>query len=163
VPDARVELSPDASPDARDYRVTCAKLAERLGVEPRWDVWAGAPEHYLAYRAAEMTFEEVEGPRYLRLRQIASLRERGILAPSPPSPPGHALPAPTRAASSRAIATTAKSRPTRSRPAYASRVRRSAPSASRASAPARAAASPGGTRSPAPSPRSSGTPPASVP
>src|SRR5262249_1969763 len=52
VPDARVELSPDASPDARDYRVTCAKLAERLGVEPRWDVWAGAQEHYLAYRPA---------------------------------------------------------------------------------------------------------------
>ena len=79
VPGARVELAPDASPDARNYRVTCAKLAERLGVEPEWNVRRGVEEHYAAYRDAGLTREEFDGPRYVRLRRIAELLESGRL------------------------------------------------------------------------------------
>jgi nucleoside-diphosphate-sugar epimerase len=82
VPGAVVELAPDASPDARNYRVTCAKLAETLGVEPRWNVHMGAAEHYDAYRAADLTLEEFEGPRYQRLKRIASLLDAGQLDPT---------------------------------------------------------------------------------
>lgn len=42
VPGATVELAPGASPDARNYGVTCGKLAETLGVVRRWNVH-GAP------------------------------------------------------------------------------------------------------------------------
>jgi nucleoside-diphosphate-sugar epimerase len=81
VPDAVVELAPDASPDARNYRVTCAKLVEALGVEPEWTVRRGVEEHYAAYRAAALTLDDFEGPRYQRLRQITSLRESGQVDP----------------------------------------------------------------------------------
>jgi nucleoside-diphosphate-sugar epimerase len=79
VPGSKVELAPDALPDARNYRVTCAKLVERLGVEPVWNVRRGVEEHYAAYREAGLTREDFEGPRYQRLKRIASLLESGRL------------------------------------------------------------------------------------
>jgi nucleoside-diphosphate-sugar epimerase len=79
VPGSEVQFAPDASPDVRNYRVTCAKLVERLGFVPRRDVRFGALEHLTAYRAAGLTFDEFEGPRYQRLRRIAELLESGRL------------------------------------------------------------------------------------
>jgi nucleoside-diphosphate-sugar epimerase len=81
VPGATVELAEGASPDARNYRVTCAKLVERLGLTPRRDVRFGAEEHYAAYREAGLSFAEFEGPRYQRLHRIAELLESGRLGP----------------------------------------------------------------------------------
>jgi len=79
VPGSRVELAADASPDARNYRVSCAKLVETLGVGPTWSVRRGAQEHLAAYREAGLTRADFEGPRYQRLAQIALLLERGRL------------------------------------------------------------------------------------
>ena len=73
VPGSRVECAPHASPDARNYRVSCAKLADTLGFEPRSDVGKGVREHYEAYRDAGLTIDDLEGPRYQRLRQIERL------------------------------------------------------------------------------------------
>jgi nucleoside-diphosphate-sugar epimerase len=79
VPGSRVEPAADASPDARNYRVSCAKLAETLGFETHWDVRQGAREHYDAYRETQLTLADLEGPRYQRLRRITSLLEDGAL------------------------------------------------------------------------------------
>src|SRR5262249_14026171 len=51
VPGSQVSFAPGASPDVRDYRVSCAKLSDTLGVEPERHVAGGAQEHYEAYRA----------------------------------------------------------------------------------------------------------------
>jgi nucleoside-diphosphate-sugar epimerase len=75
VPGARVELASEASPDARNYRVNAAKLADTLGFEPHWNVRRGAHVQYEAYRQAGLTFGDLEGPRYHRLRQIECLLE----------------------------------------------------------------------------------------
>jgi nucleoside-diphosphate-sugar epimerase len=73
VPDSRVQFAPGASADARNYRVSCAKLADTLGFETVWDVRKGVREHYEAYREARLTLVDLEGPRYQRLREINRL------------------------------------------------------------------------------------------
>jgi len=96
VPGSLVELAPNASPDARNYRVSCAKLSETLGVEPRWNVRMGVEQHYAAYRDAGLTLADFEGPRFQRLRTITSLLERGAIAPDlrfEPAPSGAGSPA----------------------------------------------------------------------
>ncbi|MGZ3588575.1 MAG: NAD-dependent epimerase/dehydratase family protein [Candidatus Limnocylindrales bacterium] len=81
VPDCRVELAPDASPDARDYRVACDRFAAAVGFEPRWDPRRGAQELLDAYRANGLTLEEAEGPRYQRIAQIRRLVAEGQISP----------------------------------------------------------------------------------
>ena len=82
VPGSQVRFAHAASADARNYRVSCAKLAETLGFRTTWDVRGGAHEHYEAYREAGLTLEEFEGPRYQRLREINRLLAAGELDPS---------------------------------------------------------------------------------
>ena len=79
VPDSRVEFAPDASPDARNYRVSCEKLVSTLGFVPRWDVRRGVEEHYNAYRRASLSLDDLDGPRYQRLREIKRLLDRNEL------------------------------------------------------------------------------------
>jgi nucleoside-diphosphate-sugar epimerase len=81
VPNSRVELAPDASPDARNYRVSCEKLASMLAFVPRWDVRRGVREHYEAYLSASLSLDDLEGPQYQRLREIRRLLERNELGP----------------------------------------------------------------------------------
>jgi nucleoside-diphosphate-sugar epimerase len=81
VPGSRVTLAPGASPDLRDYRVTCAKLERALGFEPSRDLRSGVREHYDAYRAAGLTLADVQGSRYQRLARSRELLDAGELAP----------------------------------------------------------------------------------
>jgi hypothetical protein len=81
VPDSRVEFAPYASPDARNYRVSCEKLVATLGFVPRWDVRRGVEEHYEAYRRASLSLDDLEGPRYQRLREVKRLLDRNELGP----------------------------------------------------------------------------------
>jgi nucleoside-diphosphate-sugar epimerase len=79
VPDCRVEFAPGASPDIRNYRVRCDKVAERLGFSLQWTARQGAIELLEAYRAIGLTLEDFEGPRYQRIAQVRSLLETGVL------------------------------------------------------------------------------------
>jgi nucleoside-diphosphate-sugar epimerase len=80
VPGCRLCFAADAGPDQRSYRVSFDKIARVLpGFRPQWDVRKGAGQLYAAYRSSGLTFEDFEGPRYLRIAHIKMLLQEGIL------------------------------------------------------------------------------------
>ena len=80
VPGCELSMAADAGPDRRSYRVSFEKIARMLpGYQPRWDARKGAEQLYAAYRAAALTAEAFEGPRYQRIGQIRHLMAAGIL------------------------------------------------------------------------------------
>ncbi len=82
LPGCAVEVAAGATADARNYRVSGAKL---LATFPDfrflWNARRGARQLVDAYRAAGMTRAEFEGPRYKRLAWLQSLLVSGELAP----------------------------------------------------------------------------------
>lgn len=82
VPGSRVVYAPGASPDVRDYRVDCSKLAQMVpDAVPRWTVRRGVEQLYDAYRALDLTLDEFLSERYLRLKRVKSLLAEGKLDP----------------------------------------------------------------------------------
>jgi len=80
VPGCQVEFADDAGPDTRSYRVSFEKIKNRLpNFKPQWDAKMGAEQLYKAYRAAAITLEEFEGPRYQRIGHVNKLLAEGIL------------------------------------------------------------------------------------
>ena len=62
VPESKVALSGNVGADLRNYRVTCDKLAERLGFQTEWTVERGARQVYDAFVEHGLTFEQLTGP-----------------------------------------------------------------------------------------------------
>jgi nucleoside-diphosphate-sugar epimerase len=80
VPEAAVEFGGRNDPDPRSYRVDFGKVQVAVpAFRPRWTVGAGARELARAYAEAELTFEEFDGPRFTRLKQLQRLRSAGAL------------------------------------------------------------------------------------
>jgi nucleoside-diphosphate-sugar epimerase len=80
VPGCRVEYAPGGGPDKRCYRVNCDKIARVLPrFRPQWDARKGAQELYDAYRAAGLTYEDVERGKFARISHIKRLQEAGRL------------------------------------------------------------------------------------
>ncbi len=76
----RVTLADGASPDARSYRVSFAKIAERLpGWRPAWTVRDGVREVRDALAGRGLSPAVFEGPRYSRVARLRSLIESGQL------------------------------------------------------------------------------------
>jgi nucleoside-diphosphate-sugar epimerase len=79
-PGSQVEYAQDGGPDPRSYRVDFSKLAQRVPeYHPRWDAAQGAAELLGAYRQTQLTFEDFNGPRYVRLAQLKQLVQSGAL------------------------------------------------------------------------------------
>lgn len=80
VPGARVRYAPGAMPDRRNYRVSCDRIRARLpGYQPCWTVRRGIEEVYDAYRRHHLTADEFASGRFVRLRHVRELQERGAL------------------------------------------------------------------------------------
>ncbi|GAB4581447.1 MAG: NAD(P)-dependent oxidoreductase [Anaerolineales bacterium] len=80
VPGSQVEFAADASPDQRNYRVDCSKIAQTLPeFQPQWDVRKGAQQLYEAYQRVEIDVNDFEGPRYRRISRLKYLLETGKL------------------------------------------------------------------------------------
>lgn len=80
VPDTHIEYAADASPDKRNYRVDCGKVARELPeFRPEWDARRGAAELYESYSRVGLTLDEFEGPKYKRIDHIRMLIEKGVL------------------------------------------------------------------------------------
>jgi nucleoside-diphosphate-sugar epimerase len=80
VPGCRVEYAPGGGPDQRCYRINCGKIQRSLpGFRPKWNARKGAQELYHAYRAAELTFQDMERGRYARINHIQRLLQTGQL------------------------------------------------------------------------------------
>jgi nucleoside-diphosphate-sugar epimerase len=75
-----IEFAEGSSADDRSYRVDFAKLYRAFpGLELEWDAERGARELADAYRAVDLTAEDFEGDRYVRLRRLSTLLEAGDL------------------------------------------------------------------------------------
>jgi nucleoside-diphosphate-sugar epimerase len=77
VPGARATFAEGGGPDKRSYQVDCDKIGRVLGFAPRWKVPDGVKEHYEAYVAHGLTFEEFTGSRYLRIKRVQELQAAG--------------------------------------------------------------------------------------
>ncbi len=78
VPNCELAFAAGASADARDYRVSFAKIENTLpGFAPQWTLRKGIEELYQAYLEGNMTKEDWQGPRYYRLKTIMGLRDHG--------------------------------------------------------------------------------------
>jgi nucleoside-diphosphate-sugar epimerase len=78
IPGARIKFAQSHSADVRTYRVDCKKI-ERIGFDPRRNVLEAVREMAQAFREANVSIEEFEGPRFVRLATIRHLRESGRL------------------------------------------------------------------------------------
>ena len=75
-----VSFAAGAAPDARDYRVSGARLLAAVpGLRFRWDARRGARELVDAFRAAGLGRADFEGPRFKRLAWIQRLVAAGEL------------------------------------------------------------------------------------
>ena len=80
VPNCRVDFAAGASPDKRNYRVNCDKIASTLHeFKPQWTARRGIEELYNEYKKTGLTLEEFEGPKYMRIAHIKGLIEEGRL------------------------------------------------------------------------------------
>ena len=78
---AKVTMSDEAFNDIRNYRVNCDKLADAFpSAVPRWTVRKGAEELLAAMQANELTLEDLEGPTYMRLRELQVNMAAGTLS-----------------------------------------------------------------------------------
>jgi nucleoside-diphosphate-sugar epimerase len=75
-----VEYAEGGGPDPRSYRVDFAKLGRVLPeFRPQWNASFGAKELYSALQDANLTLEDFQGRRYIRLTQFKHLLESGRL------------------------------------------------------------------------------------
>ena len=80
IPDSTVTFADGAGVDVRDYRVTFAKLHERLpAAAPRWTVRDGVRELLGAFREHGLRLEDLTGPRFTRLARVRELQDAGRL------------------------------------------------------------------------------------
>jgi nucleoside-diphosphate-sugar epimerase len=80
VPGSKVEFGEKADADSRTYRVDCSKLAAALpSLRMSWDVPKGVAELRDAFQQHGLAAEELQGRRYIRLRQVGFLLKEGRL------------------------------------------------------------------------------------
>jgi nucleoside-diphosphate-sugar epimerase len=80
VPGSRVTFGEGAGPDKRNYRVNCSLIAQELpAFQPVWTVADGAAEVMRAFREAQLTVEDLTGPRFQRVRCVLDRQEQGSL------------------------------------------------------------------------------------
>lgn len=78
IPGARIVYAEGGGPDLRCYRVECEKLPSLLpAFRCEWDVRRGVRQLRDAYRELGLELEDFLGSRYMRIRQIRELQERG--------------------------------------------------------------------------------------
>jgi nucleoside-diphosphate-sugar epimerase len=75
-----IEIAEGSSADQRSYRVDFSKLARTFPeLTFEWDAKQGARELVDAYRLADLTTDDFDGNRYVRLRRLMSLLDAGEL------------------------------------------------------------------------------------
>jgi nucleoside-diphosphate-sugar epimerase len=80
VPGCSVEYAPGGAPDLRCYRVSFEKINRLVPTfRPQWTARKGALELYDAYRNAGLTVADIEEGRYVRIKEIRRLQQRGLL------------------------------------------------------------------------------------
>jgi nucleoside-diphosphate-sugar epimerase len=82
VGDCEIEYAGSGDPDPRSYRVDFTRFDETFpDAGLRWNARDGARELVDAYREIGLTLDEFEGDRYIRLKHLRLLLDRGDLDP----------------------------------------------------------------------------------
>jgi nucleoside-diphosphate-sugar epimerase len=80
IPGSRVRYAEGGGPDPRCYKVDCSKIAKTLPeFQPQWTVRRGMEQLRDAFRANNLTREELLGDRYFRIKRIRALQSQGAL------------------------------------------------------------------------------------
>jgi nucleoside-diphosphate-sugar epimerase len=80
VPDCQVTYAAGASPDSRTYHVCFAKIRERLPeFKPAWNLEQGIRQLYDAFASWGLPFEDFDGRKYTRLKQLHYLLDANCL------------------------------------------------------------------------------------
>ncbi len=80
IPAAKVTYAGDASPDARNYRVNCDKIAKQLPLyKPQWTVRKGIEEVSEAFTRNGTSAKEFLSSQFIRLKRIRELQDSGAL------------------------------------------------------------------------------------
>jgi nucleoside-diphosphate-sugar epimerase len=77
---SKITFAEGAGPDKRSYRVDFTKISKLLQeYKPTWTAKKGAMQLYNAYKKVGMRSEELEGLKYIRLKQLQSLIEKSLV------------------------------------------------------------------------------------
>ncbi|HEY7253505.1 MAG TPA: SDR family oxidoreductase [Methylomirabilota bacterium] len=80
VPGCTVDYAAGGGPDPRSYRVDFGKLNRTLpDFKPQWNASFGAKELYSALQEVNLTLEDFQGRKYIRLTQFKHLLDHGRL------------------------------------------------------------------------------------
>jgi nucleoside-diphosphate-sugar epimerase len=80
VPACRVRVAEGASPDKRNYNVSCDKIRAVLpSFQPVWTLRRGIEELYHAYRGLPLTYADFTSSRYLRINHVRERQTAGEL------------------------------------------------------------------------------------
>ena len=80
VPNSQIVIEEGAGPDSRCYRVDFAKFAKLFpDAVPQWNVRRAVEHLYQAYKANDITLDQLLSSRYLRIKHIAELQEANRL------------------------------------------------------------------------------------
>jgi nucleoside-diphosphate-sugar epimerase len=80
VPGSKVRYAEGGGPDPRCYRVDCSKLMRTLPeYQPKWTVRRGMEQLRDAFKANNLTSEELLGDRYFRIKRIRALQSAGLI------------------------------------------------------------------------------------
>ena len=74
VPNCQMEYVAQGGPDPRNYRVDFRKLTKTLpSFKPKWNARGGAQELYAAFGKVELTLDDFQGRKFIRLNQLKCL------------------------------------------------------------------------------------------
>ncbi len=80
VPGSVVTLADGASPDIRNYRVNCDKIAQTLpAFQPQWTVRKAVEELYEAFLANGLELDDFLSRRFMRIKHVRELQDEGVL------------------------------------------------------------------------------------
>ena len=74
VPNSEIEYAGKPDLDSRTYKVNFDKIKNKLiNFQPKWNLEKGAVELYNAFKKQNLSYEEFQGHKYIRLKHIAHL------------------------------------------------------------------------------------------
>jgi nucleoside-diphosphate-sugar epimerase len=80
VPGSELTFAADAGPDLRNYRADFSKLNDAFpGLRMKWSVRDGIAELLAAYTRYALTYDDFTSPRFVRLRRLRELLDKGVL------------------------------------------------------------------------------------
>lgn len=80
IPNATVTYAGKTGPDPRNYRVDFTKLITLLpDFQPQWNARLGVQQLYQAYQDYDLTLEDFQGRKYIRLNQLKYLLNTNCL------------------------------------------------------------------------------------